>query len=66
MSTIAAASAILGTIGLLPADAQDYRPGCHFWPCVHGIILPGHRVCVRWEVFGGERHCIKSEWRRWR
>ena len=31
--------------------------------CIHGIIL--HRVCVAWEVFGGERHCVKWVNRPW-
>jgi hypothetical protein len=35
------------------------HPGCWGPHCIHGIIL--HRVCVAWEVFGGERHCV-----RWR
>jgi hypothetical protein len=26
---------------------------------IHGILR--HRVCAAWEVFGGERHCL-----RWR
>lgn len=27
--------------------------------CIHGIIL--HRVCVKWEIFGGRRRCV--QWR---
>jgi hypothetical protein len=44
------------------------HPGCqgayvNNVQCIHGIIL--HRVCVRWEVFGGERHCVQWANKPW-
>jgi hypothetical protein len=66
---IVAALATLGGSAVAPAEAEIIRhpihgivrphPGCWGPRCIHGIIL--HRVCVAWEVFGGERHCV-----RWR
>jgi hypothetical protein len=37
-----------------PRCPGAYVNGNH---CIHGIIL--HRVCVRWEVFGGKRRCVQ-------
>jgi len=62
--------AALGGPTITPADAfmhphgvhgmVVHHPGCWDRPwCHHGIRH--HRVCVAWEVFGGERHCV-----RWR
>ena len=41
-----------------------HGPGCVPGPsatCIHGIII--HRHCIEWEIFGGERHCIR--WARY-
>ena len=68
---IVVAVATLGGSAVAPAEAAMIRhpihgivihphPGCWGRHCIHGIIL--HRVCVAWEVFGGERHCVR--WRR--
>ncbi len=60
------ALATLSTLGgPVAADAEvlaDHHivHGIVFHPRpIHGIIR--HRVCAAWEVFGGERHCV-----RWR
>jgi len=47
-------SQIHGIIINHPGCPGAYVNGNH---CIHGIIL--HRVCVRWEVFGGKRHCVQ-------
>jgi hypothetical protein len=66
---IVAALATLGASAGAPAEAEIIRhpihgivirhPVCRGPHCIHGIVR--HRVCVAWEVFGGERHCV-----RWR
>lgn len=54
--------------GIVPVDAYItgvhgiviHRPECMPGPfphCVHGIII--HHQCTAWEIFGGERHCIR-------
>jgi hypothetical protein len=65
----AIALATLGGAAVTSADAEPFRPGyyhtafdppfCAHRECGHGPVLP--RVCEAWEIFGGERHCV-----RWR
>jgi hypothetical protein len=61
---IVAAVATLGGSAVAPAEAEVIHPPVHgvviHHPPIHGIVF--HRVCVAWEVFGGERHCVR--WRR--
>jgi len=62
---IVAAVATLGGSAVAPAEADVIRHPIHgvvvrHHPPIHGIVF--HRVCVAWEVFGGERHCVR--WRR--
>jgi hypothetical protein len=63
-----AALATLGGSAVTPVEAYPFHhgfhgimvhPGCWGHWCHHGIYP--HRVCAAWEVFGGERHCV-----RWR
>jgi hypothetical protein len=66
---VVAALATLGGSAVTPAEAYMYHPGyhgigfggpfCRTHHCGHGPVR--HRVCAAWEVFGGERHCV-----RWR
>ncbi len=61
---IAVAALTLGTASFAPADAEVFGPRCGFHHCIHGVVIHPHRVCVVWEIFGGERHCARWRWSR--
>ena len=67
------ASAALATLcgsTLTPAEAylyhsryHEYRFGggfCRDHVCGHGPVR--RHVCERWEIFGGDRHCVSWRW----